>query len=59
MNDPRPPSPSQPPAGVESPAPPRPAYEAPRIVMRRAVSRVTLFSGGGGTAAPSPLVANG
>ncbi len=38
----------------------RPAYERPRVVRKRAVTRATLFTGGGGpSSAPPPLVANG
>jgi len=59
MNDPRSPSPSQPPARLDRPEPPRPGYEPPRLTKKRAVSRATLFSGGGGPASPAPLVSNG
>lgn len=59
MNDPRIPPPSQSPASVEQPAAPRPAYEPPRVVKQRAMSRVTLFSGGGGPSSAPPLVSNG
>jgi hypothetical protein len=58
MNDPRTPSPSQAPSGVE-PASPRPRYEPPRVVKKRAVARATLFSGGGGPSSAPPLVSNG
>ena len=59
MNDPRPPSPSLTPAGNDQPAS-RPAYEPPRLVKKRALGRVTLFSGGGGgPASTPPLVSNG
>jgi hypothetical protein len=42
--------------GDGSLAPPRPAYEPPRIVKKRSVSRATLFSGGGpsGGGPPGP-----
>ncbi|BDG05664.1 hypothetical protein [Anaeromyxobacter oryzae] len=40
-------------SGLDSPAQPtRPAYEPPRIVKKRSVSRATLFSGSG--AGPDP-----
>jgi hypothetical protein len=59
MNDPRLPSPSQTPTGDDQQAPARPAYEAPRLVKQRPLTRVTLFSGGGGPSSVPPLVSNG
>jgi len=38
----------------EQPAADRPAYEPPRILKKRSVSRVTLFTGGGPPAAGLP-----
>jgi len=38
----------------ERPAADRPAYEPPRILKKRSVSRVTLFTGGGPPAAGLP-----
>lgn len=55
MSDPKTPSatPASPERGA---ADPRPAYERPRLVRKRAVTRATLFSGGGGpTAGPGSL----
>lgn len=59
MNDSRTPPPSQTPASGDQPVAPRPAYEPPRVVKQRAMSRVTLFSGGGGPSSAPPLVSNG
>jgi hypothetical protein len=59
MNDPRTPPPSQTPASGDQSAASRPAYETPRVVKQRAISRVTLFSGGGGPSSVPPLVSNG
>ena len=36
-----------------------PAYEPPRIVKKRAVSRVTLFTGGGASGSPIGVTASG
>ena len=36
----------------------RPAYERPRVTRKRAVTRATLFSGGGGPSS-TPLVPTG
>ena len=36
----------------------RPAYERPRVVKKRSVTRATLFTGGGPSAGP-PLVGTG
>ena len=58
MIDPKTPSTPAPDAAcVEVDA--RPAYEAPRVVRKRAVTRATLFSGGGGPSSAPPLVSNG
>lgn len=38
---------------------PRPAYERPRVVKKKAVTRATLFTGGGGPTSAPPLVSNG
>lgn len=37
----------------------RPAYERPRLTRKKAVSRATLFTGGGGPSSAPPLVSNG
>jgi len=39
-------------------AEPRPAYERPLLLKKRAVTRATLFSGGGPASLP-PLIAQG
>ena len=54
-NPPPPPPPDAPPAAD---AEPRPRYERPVLLKKRAVTRATLFSGGGPAALP-PLVAQG
>jgi len=59
MNEPRTPPSSQTPPSGDRPAASRPAYEPPRVVKQRAISRVTLFSGGGGPSSVPPLVSNG
>ncbi len=38
---------------------PRPAYEPPRLTRKKAVTRATLFTGGGGPTSGPPLVSNG
>lgn len=60
MIDPKTPSP-KPDAETasETPADPRPAYEPPCLVKKKAVSRATLFSGGGGPSSAPPLVPSG
>jgi hypothetical protein len=47
------------PERAEIPADPRPRYERPRVLKKRAVTRATLFSGGGPSSAPPPLVSTG
>ncbi len=37
----------------------RPAYERPRVTRKKAVTRATLFTGGGGPSSAPPLVSNG
>jgi hypothetical protein len=60
-NEPKPSNaPGAPPTDDAPGASARPAYEPPRILKKRSVSRATLFSGGGG--GPDPgigLVGNG
>ncbi len=46
------------PSAGGAPADPRPAYEPPRLARKRAVTRATLFSGGGPIALP-PLLPDG
>jgi hypothetical protein len=50
--------PAEPAPAVEGPADPRPQYEPPCLVKKRAVTRATLFSGGGGPSS-APLVTTG
>ena len=38
---------------------PRPTYERPRLTRKKAVTRATLFTGGGGPSSAPPLVSNG
>lgn len=58
MTDPK--NPSAPSPGAEDVGTdPRPAYERPRVTRKKAVTRATLFTGGGGPTSGPPLVSNG
>jgi hypothetical protein len=59
MTDDTLPSPKPDAAEPAAPDAVRPPYEPPRILKKRAVSRATLFSGGGGPSSAPPLVTNG
>ncbi len=59
MTTEKPSSPTPEPAEATAPASKLPPYEPPCIVKKRAVSRATLFSGGGGPSSAPNLVANG
>lgn len=57
MIDPKtPPAPS---AGERLEKDARPVYERPRVTRKKAVTRATLFTGGGGPSSAPPLVSSG
>ncbi len=53
------PPPKAEPRDADASADPRPPYEPPSVTKRRAVTRATLFSGGGGPSSAPPLVTSG
>jgi hypothetical protein len=59
MNDPRNASSLHPSPAADAPATRRPAYEPPRLTKKKAVTKATLFSGGGGPTSLPPLVSTG
>jgi hypothetical protein len=59
MTEKKNPSHASPAASADPAADPRPAYEPPRVVKKKAVTRATLFSGGGGPTSLPALVPTG